>query len=246
MKRNIVSYVLLASLLAGALGTIGTAQAISFTGSTNTSSPTTIDTYLTYTGASFVNIDVPIGPGPTSLANLGTFTLNVCESVNCAELFGSQDGVTDFTLRITFTDPVVSASPALFTADIFGAISRSGNSNNIGSDSLLTIDFVNAPQHLSYSNAFGTGAFDISINDPAPYTAASHFGDTRTLTGQIANLSFTPSESPTAAVPEPASLLLFAAGLVGLAFRRKHVSSPTIDRMTINRRSAFFVLPRST
>ena len=148
-----LSFVFLATLLAGALGIIGTAQAILFTGNTNTSSPTTIDTFLTYTGASFVNIDVPIGPGPTSLTNLGTFTLNVCGSRGCEEPFGSQDGITDFTLRITFTDPVVSGSPALFTADIFGTILRSGNSNNIGSGSLLTIDFANTAQHLPYSNA---------------------------------------------------------------------------------------------
>jgi hypothetical protein len=221
VKRNILSIVFLTSLLAGALGMSGTAQAILFTGNTNTSSPTTIDTFLTYTSASFVNIDVPIGPGPTSLTNLGTFTLNVCGSINCVEPFGTQDGVADFTLRITFTDPVVSGSPALFTADIFGTISRSGNSSNIGNGSQLLIDFVNAAQHLSYSNALGTGAFDISVNDPASYTAASQFGDTRTLTGQIANLSFTPSGSPTTAVPEPASLLLSAVGLTGLLFLRK-------------------------
>jgi len=221
VKRNILSFVFLTSLLAGALGISGTAQAILFTGNTNTSSPTTIDTFLTYTSASFANIDVPIGAGPTSLTNLGTFILNVCGSINCIEPFGSQDGVADFTLRITFTDPVVSGSPALFTADIFGTISRSGNSNNIGNGSQLTIDFVNAAQHLSYSNALGSGEFDISVNDPASYTAASQFGDTRTLTGQIANLSFTPSGWPTTAVPEPASLLLSAVGLTGLLFLRK-------------------------
>jgi len=75
-------------------------------------------------------------------------------------------------------------------------------------------------------NAFGSGGFDFSVNDPAPYTAASQFGNTRTLTGQIANLSFTPSgsliaASPTAAVPETASFLLFAVGLAGLPFFRK-------------------------
>jgi hypothetical protein len=221
VKRNLLSFVFLTSLFAGALGISGTAQAILFTGNTNLSSPTTIDTFLTYTSASFANIDVPIGAGPTSLTNLGTFTLNVCGSINCIEPFGSQDGVADFTLRITFTDPVVSGSPALFTADIFGTILRSGNSNNIGNGSQLSIDFGNAAQHLSYSNALGSGEFDISVNDPASYTAASQFGDTRTVTGQIANLSFTASGSPTTAVPEPASLLLSTMGLAGLLFLRK-------------------------
>jgi hypothetical protein len=142
----------------------------------------------------------------------------------------------------------VSGSPALFTADIFGTISRSGNSSNIGNGSLLTIDFVNTAQHLSYSNALGSGAFDISVNDPAPYTAASQFGDTRTLTGQIANLSFTPSESPTAAVPEPASLLLFAVGLAGLPFLKKTSAARTLKGLAFNRQSAlsFFALHFTT
>src|SRR5262245_57366793 len=197
MKGTMNTYILLASLFAAAVGIGGSAQAIPFSGNTRTSSPTTFVTFLTYISASFLNIDVPVGPGPTSLPNLGTFTLNVCGSNNCVENFGTQDGITDFTLRITFTDPVVTGSPALFTADIFGTISRSGNSNNIDNGSLLTIDFVNTPQHFNYTNAFGSGAFDISVNDPAPYTGASQFGNTRTVTGQITNLTFAPSiESP--------------------------------------------------
>jgi hypothetical protein len=218
MTKNIRNLLLAASLLLGALAFVGNAEAILFSGNTATSSPTTIDTFLTYTSASFLNLNVPVGPAPTSLTNLGTFTLNVCSGNNCVENFGTQDGVTDFTLRITFTDPIVSGSPALFSADIFGTISRSGNSNNIGSGSLLTIDFVNTAQHLTYTNPSGSGAFDLSVNDPALYNAASQFGDTRTVTGQISNLTFTPV---VASVPEPASLVLFAIGVAGLAILRR-------------------------
>lgn len=223
MKRILCGYVLAASLLFGAIGIGSSAHAIPFSGNTSTSSPTTVDTFLSYTSASFLNIDVPVGAGPTSLPNLGTFTLNVCGSNNCVENFGTQDAVTDFTLRITFTDPVVAGAPALFSADIFGTISRSGNSNNIGNGSLLTIDFINTPQHFNYANAFGSGGFDISVNDPAPYTAASQFGDTRTVTGQITNLTFTSTAAPTA-VPEPSTFLLFAVGLAGLGIARKRFS----------------------
>ncbi len=218
MKTIQFSLVLL-FVLVGSLGRVERANAVLFSADTNSSSPTTIDTFLTFTGSSFTNLDVPIGAGLTAITDLGHFTLNLCNGVNCSENFGTQDGTSDFTLRITFTNPTVFGSPVVLAADIFGTISRNGNSNNIGSGSTLSIDLDNTLHHLTYVNAIGSGAFDFSVNDPANYTAASQFGDTRIITGQITNLTFAPSTpegSPSTQVPEPSTLILFGAGIVSV------------------------------
>ena len=143
MKRKTQTIILALSLLIAVLGFGETAQAISFSGNTATSAPTTIDTFLTYTSGSFANVDVAPGPGSTSLTDLGQFTLTVCSGNNCVENFN-----TDFILKITFTDPSVAGSPAQFTADISGTISRSGNSINIGNNSLLSITLTTLPKLL--------------------------------------------------------------------------------------------------
>jgi hypothetical protein len=227
MKKIQLFLVLTFVLLVGSFGRVERANAVLFSADTNSSSPTTIDTFLSFTGASFTNLDVPAGAGPTVFTNLGYFTLNLCSGVNCSENFGSQDGVSDFSFRINFTNPNVFGSPEVLGADIFGTINRSGNSNNIGSGSTLSIDLDNTIHHFTYVNATGSGAFDFSVNDPATYTAASQFGDTRIITGQITNLTFAPSTegSPSTQVPEPSTLILFGIGIIGISFFRRRGAS---------------------
>ncbi len=216
MNLRIRKSLLAATLLIGALGFRGTAQAVTFTGDTNSSSPTTIATYLTFSGASF-NLNVPVGPGPTDLTNLGTFTLDGCGN-SCTEPFGTQDGVADFTLKITFTDPTVSGSPEQFTADIYGTISTQG-AGKFQNGSSLTINFDNTHQNLTYTNAQGSGAFELWVDDVAfSYSNSSTVPpDFRTVVGHIENLTFTPS-TPSAAVPEPGSALLMLLGLGATLF----------------------------
>jgi len=121
-----------------------------FSGNTSTSSPTAIDSFLIYTSTSFSNINVPIGPGPDKfLQTLAALHLTFAAESIGNENFGIQDGLTDFTVRITFTDPIIVGRPNDFRRRRFGTISRSGNSNNIGHGSLLTIDIDNTAHHFT-------------------------------------------------------------------------------------------------
>lgn len=233
MKRKIQNLFVAASLFVGALGFGETAQAITIAGDTNASSPTAIFS-LTFAGASF-SLDVPVGPGWTSLTDLGTFTLSRCPTSSCNDNYGTQDGdFNDFFLKITFTTPTVSGSPEQFGVDIFGTFGREGLSDEIKNGSSLTIDFDNSVHTLTYSGGPGGsfGGFDVWVDDPAafgPYTnSGSKFSEenlVRQVTGHIGNLTQeypTPIPEPSP-VPEPSTFLMLFLGLLvlGRSVRKK-------------------------
>ena len=245
MKPKIQNFFVAASLFVGALGLGGTAQAIPVTIEGNASSPTPPIGSLTYTAPlTGFSLSVPVGAGPTSLTDLGTFHLNGCDTTkfgnSCIDDFDTF--FTDnFTLEITFTTPTVPGIPArFFTAEISGSIQRAGNSEEIfNSDKIVTIDFDNTLHHFTYSNGSGnsSGGFDVQVNDVnpiGPYTnSSSKFPVTRQVTGQILNLTQEfpgsgpgpgPDPSP---VPEPSTFLMMFLGLlvIGRSVTKKWFSN---------------------
>lgn len=138
-------------------------------------------------------------------ANFGTTATGALSLANLGtfSLVGTPgadfDGRT-FRLTTTFSAPGGSSQ---FAAALSGTLNRNGNGD-------VSITFGDA-QTVSYTG----GSFDLSINDIASIN--QNGGTPRTLTGSITG-------SVQSTVPEPATVGLMAAGLIGVAgvgYRRR-------------------------
>jgi hypothetical protein len=175
-------------------GQLAKADPVTVSGTSSGTVTGTAAAFLTFTGNSFTATTAGGVASFSGADRIGTFVL--------ASTAGETPVSGNFTLNLTFTAPsgIAGGQATTYTATVSGVISTP----NVGG---VQIQFDNPIQTFTFSNASGSGSFSIEL--PKLFIQS----------GETANLTAGLTGSQTAAVPEPATMLLLGTGLAGVAAR---------------------------
>lgn len=131
-------------------------------------------------------------------------------TVGFASLSGTPFTYTgqNFQLVLHFTNPSGNDGPSLHQATLNGTVVSAGNGG-------VSFIFTTPPQLITFTNSGAFGSFTVAINNVTVCAGCNDVALTAFINGAQQSTP-SPSPRPDGETPEPATMILFGTGLLGV------------------------------